>query len=236
MFIYSSIKEDLVYFLIRFDYGREYTAAIRDTVLLRDVIQRHSIKDPKLLEELFIYLVNNASNLISIPNIVRFFKHSQRHTSYDTIVNYVGYITGTFLAHKADRYNIKGKDIISGLAKYYINGLSFRNFLYPGFGYGTGYKLENLVYLELRRAGYQVYTGSLGDKEVDFVATKGDRLLYVQSAYLLSDEQTVRREYASLEVIRDSYEKFVVSLDEVTFPSNKGIRHIQAWKFDRVIQ
>ncbi len=81
-----------------------------------------------------------------------------------------------------------------------------------------------------------MYTGSLGDKEVDFVATKGDRLLYVQSAYLLSDEQTVRREYASLEVIRDSYEKFVVSLDEVTFPSHKGIRHIQAWKFDRVIQ
>ena len=208
---------------------RYYIAAIKDTVLLRDIIQRHSIKDPKLLEDIFIYLVNNASNLVSIANIVNFFKSNKRNTTYETVSNYIGFITDTFLAHKVDRYNIKGKETVSGNAKYYINDLSFRNYLYPGFGYGAGYKLENLVFLELRRAGYQVYVGTLGDKEVDFVASKGDRLIYVQCAYLLIDAPTLHREYAPLEAIQDNYEKMVVSLDDLALSSNKGIRHIQSW-------
>lgn len=213
---------------------RNYIAAIKDTVLLRDIIQRHSIKDPKLLEDVFVYLVNNASNLVSIANIVNFFKSNKRITSYETVANYIGYITDTFLAHKVERYNIKGKETISGNAKYYINDLSFRNFLYPGFGYGVGYKLENVVFLELRRAGFQVYVGILGDKEVDFVASKGDRTIYVQCVYLLADEQTARREYTPLEAIPDNYEKIVVSLDDLVLPSNQGIRHIQAWNLRSV--
>lgn len=209
---------------------RNYIAAMKDTVLLRDIIQRHNIKDPRLLEDIFIYLVNNAANLISITNIVNYFKSNNRNTTYDTVSNYIGFITDTFLAHKVERFNIKGKETISGNAKYYINDLSFKNYLYPGFGYGLGYKLENLVYLDLKRAGFQVYVGAIGDKEVDFVATKGDRRIYIQSAYLITDEKTIEREYGPLEVIPDSYEKFVVSLDDITLPSNQGIRHIQAWR------
>lgn len=208
---------------------RHYISAIKDTVLLRDIIQRHSIKDAKLLDDVFSYLVNNASNLISISNVVNFFKSNNRKTTYDTISNYIGFIEDTFLIHRAERYNIKGKDIVSGNCKYYINDLSFKNFLYPGFGYGIGYKLENLVYLELRRAGFDVYVGTLGNKEVDFVAKKRDRIIYLQIAYLLTDEETARREYAPLEAITDHYEKYVVSLDDFSLPSNQGIRHIQAW-------
>ena len=209
---------------------RNYIAAIKDTVLLRDIIQRHNIKDPRLLEDIFIFLVNNAANLISIINIVNYFKSNNRNTTYDTVSNYIGFITDTFLAHKVERFNIKGKETISGNAKYYINDLSFKNYLYPGFGYGLGYKLENLVYLDLKRAGFQVYVGTIGDKEVDFVANKGDRRIYIQSAYLMTDEKTMEREYGPLEVIPDSYEKFVVSLDDMTLPSNQGIKHIQAWR------
>src|SRR3546814_17912251 len=106
---------------------RNYIAAIKDTVLLRDIIQRHSIKDPRLLEDLFVFLVNNASNLISITNIVNFFKNNKRNTSYDTISNYIGFLTNTFLAHKVERDNIKGKETITGTDKYYINSLSFKN-------------------------------------------------------------------------------------------------------------
>ncbi len=113
--------------------------------------------------------------------------------------------------------------------------MSFKNYLYPGFGYGVGYKLENLVYLELRRAGYEVNVGMMRDKEVDFVAKKGDRVIYLQCAWLLVDEQTVQREYAALEAIPDNYEKAVVSLDEVSLPSKKGIRHIQAWKLQSIL-
>jgi len=209
---------------------RNYISAIKDTVLLRDIIQRHNIKDPKLLEDLFVYLINNASNLVSITNMVNYFKSRGRKTTYDTVSNYLGFVEDTFLIHRAERYDIRGKETISGNCKYYINDLSFKNYLYPGFSYGLGYKLENLVYLELRRAGFEVYVGTLRDKEIDFVAKKGDRLLYIQSSYLLADEQTIRREYATLEAIHDHYEKVVVSLDDVTLPSNNGIRHLQVWR------
>ena len=128
-------------------------------------------------------------------------------------------------------FNIKGKDIIAGNVKFYPNDLSFKNYLYPGFGYGFGYLVENLIYLELRRAGYEVYTGNIKNKEVDFVANKADRVIYVQCAYLLAEPETILREYGSLEAINDHYEKYIVTLDDLVLPSNKGIRHIQAWNF-----
>lgn len=214
---------------------RNYISAIKDTVLLRDIIQRHNIKEPKLLEDIFVYLVNNASNLISTPNILKFFKNNIRKTTYDTISNYIGYIEDTFLIHKTERYDIRGKETISGNCKYYINDLSFKNYLYPGFGYGVGYKLENLVYLELLRAGYDVYVGAFREKEIDFVAKKSDRIIYLQSAYLLSDEQTTQREYSPLESIPDNYEKLVVSLDDISLPSNNGIKHVKVWELAKII-
>ena len=102
-------------------------------------------------------------------------------------------------------------------------------------GYGIGYLLENLVYLELIRAGYEVYVGSIKDKEVDFVAMKDDRVIYIQSTYILTDEQTILREYAPLESISDNYEKMVVSLDELALPLREGIRHVQAWRLNEIL-
>ncbi|MDD4490319.1 MAG: ATP-binding protein [Paludibacter sp.] len=208
---------------------RNYISAIKDTVLLRDIIQRHNIKDPKLLEDIFVYLVNNASNLLSVNNIVNYFKSNKRSTTYDTVSNYIGFIEDTFLIHKVERYDIRGKDTISGNCKYYINDLSFKNYLYPGFGYGIGYKLENLLFLELCRSGYEIYVGAMRDKEIDFVVKKGDRTIYIQVTYILIDENTIRREYAPLEAIQDNFEKWVITLDDVPFTSNMGIKHIQAW-------
>ncbi|HQV36748.1 MAG TPA: ATP-binding protein [Flavobacterium sp.] len=209
---------------------RNYVSAIKDSVLLRDIIQRYNIKDPRLLEDIFVYLVNNASNLISINNIVNFFKSNNRKTTYDTVSNYIEYITDTFLIHKAERYDVKGKDIILGNCKYYINDLAFKNYLYQGFGYGIGYKLENLIYLELRRSGYEVFTGTIKNREIDFVAKKANRIIYLQVTYLLENEQTATREYAPLKAIPDNYEKVVVSLDDVSLPPNEGILHVQTWK------
>jgi predicted AAA+ superfamily ATPase len=221
-----------LFMLKNHELKRNYVSAVKDTVLLRDIIQRNNIRDPKLLEDLFLFLVNNASNLISVPNIVNYFKGKNRKTSYDAVSNYIGYIEDTFLVHRCDRYDIKGKDTLAGNAKYYINDLAFKNYLYPGYGYGFGYMVENLVYLELCRAGFHVYVGALRNKEVDFVAKKEDRVIYLQCTYLLSDEATVEREYSALQSIDDNYEKVVVSLDEVTLPSKGGIKHIQAWELD----
>lgn len=211
---------------------QHYVSAVKDTVLLKDLILRYKIKDAKLLEDLFAFLVNNASNLISISSIVNYFASKNRKTNYETVSNYIGYMVGTFLIHKAERYHIKGKEILSGNCKYYINDLAFKNYLYPGFEYGQGYKLENAVYLQLLFSGYTVYAGALRNKEIDFVAHKGKRTIYLQVAYQLTEQQTIQREYSALESISDNYEKYVVSMDEFQLESKEGIGHIQAWKLD----
>lgn len=224
-----------LFMLQKQELKRNYVSAVKDTVLLRDIIQRHQVRDPRLLEDIFIFLVNNASNLISITNIVNYFKSQGRKTSYDAVSAYIGYIEDAFLVHRCDRYDIKGKDTLSGNAKFYINDVAYRNYLYPGYGYGYGYLVENLVYLELCRAGFDVYVGTLRNKEVDFIAKKADLIIYVQSTYMLSDEATFEREYSSLEAIGDSFEKIVVSLDEISMPLRGGIKHIQAWNLTNIL-
>lgn len=214
---------------------RNYVSAIKDTVLLRDIIQRQNIREPRLLEDIFVFLINNASNLISVSNVFNYFKSLGRKTSYDIISNYIGYIQDAFLIHRCERFDIRGKQTIAGNVKFYANDLAYKNYLYPGFGYGFGYMLENLLYLDLRRAGYEVYTGNIRNKELDFVAQKADRLIYIQSAYLLAEPETVEREYGALEAIDDNYEKFVVTLDDLVMPSNKGIKHVQAWKLAEIL-
>jgi len=211
---------------------QNYISSIKDTVILRDIVSRYNIKDVRLLDDLFIYLVNTASNLISITNIINYFASRKRKTNYETLSSYIGYLENSFLVHRAERYNIKGKDIISGNSKYYINDLSYRNYLYTGYDYGIGYLLENAVYLSLRRAGYQVYVGTIKDTEVDFVAIKGDKKLYLQVSLSLNEEHTRDREYRSLKLIEDNYDKYVVSMDDYKIPSNEGIEHISAWDLD----
>ena len=214
---------------------RNYLSSIRDAILLRDVVQRFHIKDTRLLEDIFAFLVNNASNLVSVNNIIQWFKSRNRKTNYETVSNYIDYLTSTYILHRAERYHIKGKEIMAGNCKYYSNDLSFKNYLYPGFSYGYGYMLENLVYLHLRRAGFNVYVGFMRNREIDFVARKGDRTIYVQVAHTLTEPTTIEREYSQLESIDDHFEKYVVSLDDLPLPNRNGIKHVQAWNFDSVI-
>ena len=215
---------------------RHYVSAVKDTVLLRDIIQRQAIKDPKLLEDLFIYLINTSSNLLSINNIANYFKSQGRKTSFDTISNYIGFIEDSFLVHHSERFDIRGKETIAGNAKYYSNDQAYRNYLFGGYGHGTGYQLENIIFIELKRQGFKVYTGVLPQKEVDFVAQRAERVMYVQCAYLLADEATIKREYSALNAISDHYEKWVLSLDDISFPVQNGIRHVQAWQFDEFLK
>ena len=131
----------------KLEIRQNYMASVRDSVLLKDIIQRHQIRDPKLLDDIFSFLVNNASNLVSVSGIVNYFKGKNRKTSYDAVSAYIGYIEDSFLIHRCERYDVKGKDVLAGTAKYYMNDLAYKNFLYTGFAYGIGYKLENLVVL-----------------------------------------------------------------------------------------
>lgn len=214
---------------------QNYVSSIKDTVMLRDIVARYKVKDVKLLDDLFVYLVNNASNIISIANIVNFFKSRNRKTNYETLSNYISHLESTFLVHKVERYNIKGKETISANNKYYLNDLCYHNYLYSGFGYGMGYLLENAVYLSLRRAGYQIYVGTNKEAEVDFVAIKGSKRLYFQVTLQLTEQETIEREYRSLLSIEDNFKKYVVSLDDFKLPTNEGIDHISAWKLDTIL-
>lgn len=214
---------------------QNYVSSIKDTVMLHDIVARYKVKDVKLLEDLFVYLVNNASTIISITNIINFFKSRNRKTNYETISNYISYLESTFLVHKVERYNIRGRETISANSKYYLNDLCYHNYLYPGFGYGMGYLLENAVYLSLRRAGYRVYVGSNKETEVDFVAIKGGKKLYFQVSLQLTEEKTIEREYRSLLSIEDNFKKYVVSLDDFKLPTHEGIDHIPAWRLDDML-
>ncbi len=211
---------------------RQYVASVKDTILLRDIVSRMKLRDVQLLEDTFTFLVSKASNLISVRNVVKYFESRKRKVSYDVVAAYISYLEEAFLVHKSERYNIRGKDVVMGNNKYYLNDLSFKNYLYPGFAYGMGYLLENAVYLDLSRMGYKIYTGVWKESEVDFVAIRADRTVYIQCSYQLEDEQTALREYKPLYSISDSFEKYVVSLDLVQRPSSEGIRHIRAYELE----
>lgn len=214
---------------------RNYVMSLKDTILLRDIITRYRIKDPALLQELFVYLVNNTSSLFSVNSLVKYYKSRGANIGYDKVSQYVGYMCDAYLIHRAERYDIRGRETLAGVCKYYVNDMAFHNYLFRGVAHGLGYDLENVVYLELRRMGYDVYVGALQGKEVDFVARKDDRLLYVQVAYMLIDDDTIKREYAPLLSIRDSYEKIVVSLDDIVRHSMEGIRNVSAWELRKIL-
>lgn len=217
------------------EYKRNYVSSIKDTVLLRDIIQRYRIKDSRVLEDVFIYLASHTSELVSITNLVHFFKEKERKTSYDTIANYIAYLENSFLLHRVERYQIKSKESILGNCRYYLNDLAFKIYLYPFFNHSQKSRLENLILLDLKRADYKIAVGAIRNSLVDFVARKGDRIIYIQITPLMGDEQTAASVYAPLEMIPDNYEKLVVSLDEQTWPSKDGIRHIQAWRLYEIL-
>ncbi len=207
-----------------------YIKSLRDTIVLRDIIERNRVKDPVLLDEIFNYLIMNTGNVTSIPNIVKYFKSKNKKTNYETISAYAGYLLDTFVVHESVRYNIRGKQLLGGVRKYYLNDLGFKNFLFGIFPENMGYNLENFVFLELKRKGYTVNTGVLNNKEIDFIATKNDKTIYIQVAYLLNTPGAIEREYGNLLAINDNFEKYIVSLDEIRYSNKNGIIHLFPWQ------
>lgn len=207
-----------------------YVSSVKDTALFRDIVRKFRVKDPCLFEDVLMYLAGHLSEMVSVTDLVAHFTHRDRKTSYDTIANYIGYLEDTFLIHRVGRSQVRTKDVVLGSCRYYINDWAFIRFLYLFFTCDMDAKLKNFVYLDLRRAGYSVYVGIHRNKTIDFLARKEDRIIYIQCVESLEDKSVANVAYSSLESIQDNYEKWVVSLDNVLFPSKDGIRHIQAWK------
>ncbi len=208
-----------------------YLEAILHTLLLKDVVKRHNIRDVGHLERILAFIFDNCGNLTSARNISSFFKNQKITITPDTVIAYLGYLEESFLIHRVGRYGIKGKKHLEYLDKYYICDPGLRHGLMGPRDTEIGGLLENIVYLELRRQGYTVRVGVLNEGEIDFVAERRDERLYIQVAYLLAEKSTVEREFGSLEQIRDNYPKFVLSLDEHFPGDRKGIRHLHIRDF-----
>ncbi len=206
-----------------------YVESLKNTIILRDIVERFRVKDLQLLDKLFRFLLLNIGNRMSVSSIVRYFKSIGKPVNFNTIAEYLSYLTSSYLFHQAKRMDVKTKSVFKTDAKFYINDLSFRNYLYGELYFNPAAYLENYVYLTLKRKGYQVFVGNLRSGEIDFIATKGKDVLYFQVAYLLESDQTVEREISSLLRAKDNYPKYLVTMDDFNFGQIKGIKHLQAW-------
>lgn len=201
----------------------QYLADIYHSVLLKDVIARNKIRDVSLLENIIRYVMDNIGSLFSAKTISDFLKNQGRKLSTETVYAYLRALEDAFLIHKASRFDIKGKRILETQEKYYLSDLGLRHCLMGYSDNDIGGLLENTVYLELCRRGYNVFIGKQGVAEVDFVANRGDVRLYIQVTYVLTENNT-EREFAPLEAIMDNYEKTVVSTDTLININRGGIR------------
>ena len=208
---------------------QNYIQSLMDSIVLRDIVQRHRIRDTFLLEKVIHFAIDSVGSMLSISSIIKTIARHGYHANAETIGNYLDFCKNAFFLHECERYDLRGKQILIGERKYYLNDLAFKTFHNSKFETHISRKLENAVYLSLRRQNYNVYVGRYDDKEVDFVAEKAGEKCYIQVAYLLADEKVVQREFSSLSLIQDNYPKWVVSLDDINHGNLQGILHKQLW-------
>ncbi len=202
---------------------REYLRGIYSTVLLKDVMTRTRISDGLTLESVVRFLFDNIGNITSARRIGDLLSESGRKTDVKTVDKYLTALTESFVVHRAMRYDIKGKQHLKSLEKYYVADLGLRSTMLGRSGADVGRSLENVVYLELLRRGFEVFVGKLGDAEVDFVARDGDRLTYFQVAATVRDAETLARELRPLQTTGDAYPKYLLTLDRDPAANINGI-------------
>ncbi len=207
-----------------------FLKSLKDSIVLKDIVKRYNIKDIDLLERLFFYLAWNIWNLFSFNSIVRKLKWLEILTNTITISNYINFLEKTYIIHSVDRYDLKWKKILEWEKKYYLNDLAFNNFFSSSYDIWWGKKLENIIYNHLRQNWYNVYVWNIWNLEIDFVAEKWKEILYIQVAYLISDENVFKREFWNLEKIKDNYKKIVLSMDDILV-DYKWIIHQNVWNF-----
>jgi predicted AAA+ superfamily ATPase len=212
------------------DLKRNYVSALKNTIVLRDIVERNKTQDLPLLEDIFVFLMTNIGNLTSIGSIVKYFKNKNRKTNYETISTYIHHLVNTFVFHEAERFNIRGKKVLGGASKFYLNDLAFKNYLYGIYPEDMGSNLENYVYQTLRQSGYKVQVGVMNDLEIDFRATRDSSTVYIQVCYLLNSEKVIEREFGNLLKIRDNHRKIVISLDDIKYTDYEGIIHMHPWE------
>lgn len=213
---------------------REYLEGVYNTILVKDIVTREKVRNVSQLENVIRYVADNIGKPISITNIVRYMTSKGEKISDETISNYLRYLRDAYLVIPVRRYDIHGKMLLESNNKYYFSDHGIRNYLcVSDFRGSIENIMENVVCNHLRRQGFEVSVGILRVGEIDFVAAKADKVIYIQVAYLLASDDTIRREFGNLAAIKDNFPKYVVSLDPVSggFGDYPGIEHVNLRDF-----
>ncbi len=203
----------------------EYLRNVLNSVVYRDIVERFNVRNYSFLTNLLRYISDNVGSLVSANRINDYLKSQKSAVSTKTIVDYIYFLVSSFLVYKVKRYDITGKKLFEINDKYYFEDLGLQHTLNPYDPKRLNKYVENLAYKHLIESGYDVYVGKLGDKEIDFVAEKKDRRLYVQTALNVNDPKTFEREFGNLLQIKDNHSKYVITLDEYATGTHKGIFH-----------
>lgn len=209
---------------------KTYLQDVYNSILIKDITERFNIKDVDLLNRIINYILTPPSQTFSPGNLVKYFESDNRKISLETIYNYMDYIVKSFIISKAERYDVRGKRILTGKYKYYLTDLGFAQIFSEGKKEQLGGILENIIYNELISRGYNVTVGDVLGHEVDFVATRFEKKIYIQVAYILADDTVIKREFGVYDKINDHFPKYVISTDKYDFSQN-GIIHMNVIDF-----
>lgn len=215
---------------------KAYLQGIYNTIVLKDIVAREQIRNFKFLESMISFLADNAGQLVSVNSIVKYIKSQGTNVSNDIASKYIKAITNALIVNPMERYDIHGKRIFELIEKYYFSDHGLRNYIsneMPGIFGSIEKIIENAVRNHLLIQDFELYVGVLPSGEIDFVAKKGEQIMYVQVAYKLSSPETIKREFGNLRSIPDDYPKYVVTMEDVTGPLKEypGIHHIHLREF-----
>ena len=210
--------------------SKVYLSDAFSSVVVKDIAKRNNIRDIDLLERIIAYVMSNMGCTFSASSLSRYFKSQDRRVSVDTILNYLKFAMEAFLFYQVKREDLIGKEVLVSNEKYYIADHGLREAVWGRNNESIELVLENIVLIELFRRGYDVHVGRVGDKEIDFVATRQNEKIYVQVSYMLASESTIEREFGVYNLVRDNWPKYVVSMDELDM-SRDGVKHVNIIEF-----
>ena len=203
-----------------------YLEGVYNTILLKDIITRKKVSDPSMLKSVVEFMFDNIGSLCSSTKISKSMTSAGRKISVPTVESYISALIDSYILYKAGRYDIKGKQYLATGSKYYVADIGLRYFLLGSRQTDLGHILENVVYLELIRRGYEVYVGKIGEAEVDFIAIGQEGEEYFQVSQSVINEQTLKRELSSLEAIKDHNPKYILTMDYTPMTSYNGIKQM----------
>lgn len=222
-FIKNLEKDDEIIF--------DYLSNILSTIVYKDILYRYKIRNVEFFDRLIQYIAANTGNLITSKKISDYLKSQKIDISSKVILSYLQYLQNAFLIYKLKRVDVNSKKVFEINDKYFFEDCGLKNALIGLNHFSIPDTLENVVFSHLKQLGYHVNVGVLKHLEIDFIAKKENALIYIQVAYIITDKKVKDREFGNLEIIKDNYPKYVVSLDPVTIGDYKGIKHIHLREF-----